>query len=128
MKTIAYYPQTVLAIMLSFIMGNTFMVSAQHAGAGTDVFDFLNIKYDARTAAMAGAGVAIPNEIYGTITNPSAVGFIDNMQAFVGNRSEAAGVWGYPLAYALPEKDKGVFCDQRGCAHNRKYRGHRQGR
>lgn len=109
MKTDAFYLRTLFAGMFLLIMAIAFPASSQHAGAGTQVFDFLNIKYDARTAAMGGASVAIPNELYGTITNPSAVGFIENMQVFVGNRSEAAGIWGYPLAYAMPEKEKGVF-------------------
>jgi hypothetical protein len=82
---------------------------AQHAGTGTAIFDFLNIKYDARTVAMGGASVALPNDLYGAFTNPAAVGFIENMQVMAGNRSESVGLWGFPLAYARPEKEMGVF-------------------
>src|SRR5664279_2607104 len=109
MNHLTLYSRIAGACNFFIVTGFISAVSAQHTGAGTEVFDFLNIRYDARTAGMSGASVAMPNDLYGTITNPSAVGYIENKQVVVGNRSDAAGVWAYPLAYALPEKDMGVF-------------------
>lgn len=109
MKTSALLSRCVMAGTLLLMLTIAFPAPAQHAGAGTALFDFLNIRYDARTTAMGGASVALPNDLYGTLTNPAAVGFIDNMQVFAGNRAEAAGLWGYPLAYARPQKEMGVF-------------------
>jgi hypothetical protein len=109
MKPVAQCYRSFVPLSFLFIMNLAFSVSAQHAGAGTTIFDCLNIKYDARTTAMGGAAVALPNDLYGTLTNPAAVGFITDRQAFIGNRSEAAGIWGYPLAFALPQNDKDVF-------------------
>ena len=84
-------------------------LEAQNAGAGTSLFDFLNVNYDAQSVALSGATVALPNDLYGILSNPAALGFFPASQAFVGYRPLGAGVYGAPLAYALPKGDKGVF-------------------
>lgn len=109
MKTVSFVLHMILAGMFLAVMGIASPVSAQHSGAGTTVFDFLNIKYDARTTVLGEGSVAIPNDLYGVNSNPASVGFVDKMQIMAGNRSESAGIWSYPLAFAMPRKDKGVF-------------------
>lgn len=109
MKTVAFLSPVVTSGISLVLFTIAFSASAQHAGAGSDAFDFLNIKYDARTTVLGGGSVAIPNDLYGVHSNPATVGFIDKMQIMAGNRSEAAGIWSYPLAWAMPEKEKGVF-------------------
>jgi hypothetical protein len=82
---------------------------AQNSGAGTTIFEFLNIPYDARSVAVSGATVALPNDLYGILDNPAALGFITTSQALVGYRPIGNGVYGVPAAYALPKGEKGVF-------------------
>lgn len=82
---------------------------AQHRDAGTTIFDFMNISYDARTVALAGASTALPNDCYGMFSNPAALGYVNTRQAVIGYRSVGTGVYGSPLAYAFPRKGMGVF-------------------
>jgi len=82
---------------------------AQHRDAGRTLFGFMNISYDARTVALAGASVALPNDCYGIFSNPGALGYVNSMQAVAGYRPVGTGVYGSPLAYALPQKGMGVF-------------------
>ena len=82
---------------------------AQDRDAGTTIFDFVNINYDAQKVALAGAAVALPNDCYGIFSNPAALGYINNMQAVIGYRPLGVGIFGAPLAYALPERRKRRF-------------------
>jgi len=82
--------------------------SAQHDGAGTTVFPFLNMGYDARTMAMAGAAMAMPNDAYGILSNPAATGYAARNQVVAGYRQIIMDVWGGPIGIALNTK-KGVF-------------------
>jgi hypothetical protein len=83
-------------------------VSAQHLDAGTVAFPFLNLGYDARTVAMAGAAVAVPNDIYGALSNPAALAYANRKQIMGGYRQIIMDVWGSPLGIALPTRH-GVF-------------------
>ncbi len=81
----------------------------QSANAGTTAFPFLNLDYDARTMAMGGVSVAMPNDLYGTVVNPAAAGYITKRQLVCGYRSVVLDVWGSPLAVALPYSNWGTF-------------------
>jgi hypothetical protein len=83
-------------------------VNAQHSGAGTTLFDFIKINYDARTVGLAGASVALPNDCYGIFSNPASLALLDGMQAVVGYRPLGAGIYGVPLAFAMPRKGIGA--------------------
>jgi hypothetical protein len=61
--------------------------------------------YDARSVAMAGAAVAMPNDLYGVLSNPAAVGYVNNLQAMGGYRQVIMDVWGGPLALSYPLKN-----------------------
>lgn len=91
------------------ILSSTLSSGAQHRDAGTEIFPFLNLNYDARTVAMAGAAVAMPNDCYGIFTNPAALGFINAPQAIFGYRQVGAGIFSAPLAYARPVPGRGTF-------------------
>jgi hypothetical protein len=82
-----------------FIPGS---VAAQESHAGERPFSFLNIDYDARTIALGGASIALPNDLAGVFTNPAAAGFISRRQALCGVRSVMQDVFGGPLGYAMP--------------------------
>jgi hypothetical protein len=84
-------------------------LNAQHAGAGTTLFSFMNISCDARTVALAGASVALPNDGYGIFTNPAALACVNTMQAMIGYRPVGAGVFGAPVGYVLPRNGIGVL-------------------
>ena len=84
-------------------------LNAQHAGAGTTIFSFMNVHYDARSVALAGASVALANDCYGIFSNPAALAGVSRMQAVIGYRPLGAGIYGAPLAYALPRKGIGVL-------------------
>jgi hypothetical protein len=98
---------------LNFLVGvvvlYSFQVCAQNSNAGTLPFDFLRLDYDARTIAMGGASVAMPNGLNGAFLNPASCGFITKQQAIAGYRWIFMDAWGGPVGYALPYKNYGVF-------------------
>jgi hypothetical protein len=100
---------TVIAFSLCVPLCGVMPVRAQHLGSGTTLFDFVNISYEAREVALAGASVSLPDDGYGIFTNPAALGFVGTMQAVVGYRPLGVGVFGTPLAYVLPYRGNGVF-------------------
>lgn len=83
--------------------------SAQSRDAVTEIFPFLNLNYDARSVAMAGASAAIPNDGYGIFANPAALGFINAPQVIFGYRQVGVGIFGAPVAYARPVPGRGTF-------------------
>jgi hypothetical protein len=66
-----------LLILAAFIAGQTRSVAAR---AGTTAFPFLDICYDARTAAMGGASLGLPADLYGVRTNPAVLGYLPSPQ------------------------------------------------
>jgi hypothetical protein len=100
----ALSPTVVMGVLGIFLSSG-----AQHRDAGTEIFPFLNLNYDARTVAMAGAAVAMPNDCYGLFTNPASLGFITTAQPIAGYRQVGAGIFGSPLAYARPVAGRGTF-------------------
>ncbi|MDG5816442.1 PorV/PorQ family protein [Chitinispirillales bacterium ANBcel5] len=88
-----------IKITISALLLCTALVYSQHSRAGTVAFPFLNLGYDARAVAMGGAATAVPNDIYGVLSNPGAIGFVQTSQIMAGFRPVVMGVWGGPLAY-----------------------------
>ncbi len=84
-------------------------VLAQADQAGTSAFAFLNLDYDARTIAMGGAAVAMPNDLYGVAVNPAAAGYVSKCQVVCGYRSIMDDVGGGPVAVAIPYYNVGTF-------------------
>ena len=82
--------------------------SAQHPDAGTVAFPSLNMGYDARAVSMSGAAAAMPDDIYGVLANPAAIGFVNRYQVMGGYRQMMMDVWGGPLGIAWPSKF-GIF-------------------
>jgi hypothetical protein len=103
------HPKIFIKLTLFVPLFSVSSLWAQNSGAGTTIFEFLNIPYDARSVAVSGATVALPNDLYGILGNPAALGFVTSSQAIVGYRPIGSGVFGAPVAYALPKGDKGVF-------------------
>jgi hypothetical protein len=62
------------------------------------------MEYDARAAAMGGAASAMPNGIYGVLSNPAALGYVNRFQIVGGYRQVVMDVWGGPLGIAWPSK------------------------
>jgi hypothetical protein len=85
------------------------VATAQGSHAGERPFSFLNIDYDARTVAMGGASIALPNELIGIFTNPAAAGFVSQREELCGVRSLIQDVFGGPLAFAMPYSTYGTF-------------------
>ena len=81
---------------------------AQHPGAGTRYFPLLSVDYDARSAAMAGASVAMPNGVNGILSNPASAASIEHVQAFIGYRS-MVGIRGGPVSFGRSFGKYGVF-------------------
>ncbi|MFW6245528.1 MAG: PorV/PorQ family protein [Fibrobacterota bacterium] len=77
-------------------------VQAQHPDAGTVAFPFLNLNYDARSVGMGNASIGVPNDIYGFLSNPASIGFVERKQVMGGYRQIIMDVWGGPLAYLHP--------------------------
>jgi len=57
---------------------------------------------------MGSADVAMPNDIYGVLANPAAIGFVNRYQIMGGYRQMMMDVWGGPLGIAYSAKF-GVF-------------------
>jgi hypothetical protein len=91
------------------ILATVFSVAGQYEGAGTTIFPIVNMNFDARSAALSGASVALPNGIYGTLSNPASIGFIDKTEVLLGYLYVLDGVWGGPLGVARPMGKFGVF-------------------
>ena len=81
---------------------------AQHPDAGTAAFPSLNMGYDARAVSMADAAAAMPNDIYGVLSNPAAIGFVSRSQIMGGYRQMMMDVWGGPLGVSW-QSEFGVF-------------------
>jgi hypothetical protein len=84
--------------------------AAQESHAGERPFSFLNLDFDARTMSMGGASLALPNDLIGVFSNPSAAGFISRREAACGMRSVIQDVYGGSLGYAMPYSTFGTFC------------------
>jgi hypothetical protein len=85
-----------------------FAAQAQHENAGTTAFPFLTMNYDARSMAMGGAATAMANDVYGVLSNPAALGYVDRNQIIAGYRQMIMDIWGGPLGIALVTP-RGVF-------------------
>jgi hypothetical protein len=82
---------------------------AQTSDAGSRPFSFINLDFDARTMAMGGASVAMPNGIYGTFSNPASAGFENKREAMCGFRSIALDAFGGPIGFSMPYSSFGTF-------------------
>lgn len=90
------------------ILITVFSATAQYNGAGTTIFPIVNINFDARSAALSGASVALPNGIYGTLSNPATIGFSDKTEILLGYNYVMDGVWGGPVGVVHPMGKFGV--------------------
>jgi hypothetical protein len=81
----------------------------QSANAGRTMFSSLFINHGARDAGMAGASIALPNDLAGFYTNPAALGYITRVQTFVGFRTLVLDAMGGSLGAAYPTKSFGVI-------------------
>lgn len=77
--------------------------------AQTTIFVHENIDYDAHSAAMAGASMAVTEGSAAVLSNPAAAASIKHMQAFIGYRTIMDGVWGSPLVFSRSFDKYGVF-------------------
>jgi hypothetical protein len=96
-------------VLLTALLFIPCAVRAQDSHAGERPFSFINNDYDARTLALGGASIALPNDLIGVFSNPAAAGFISQHQALCGVRSIIQDVFGGPLAFAMPYSKFGTF-------------------
>lgn len=97
-----------IAVIIVLLMTN--ILFGQHKNAGTTEFALLNNSVDAKSISMAGASVALPDRLYGSFVNPSAIGADTSASdIMVGYISISNGLWGIPLAYSRPFDRFGVF-------------------
>ncbi len=80
-----------------------------HAKAGKSFFPFLKLGYEARALAMGGASVGMPNDLYGALSNPAALGFGNTMQALISYKPVMLDVRGGALGFAWPREAKGMW-------------------
>jgi len=98
----------VLSFSLMIILISAQPARSQNSDAGTAAFPFLVMGYDARSMAMGGAACAVQNGLYGVLSNPAAVGYVNAVQIMGGYRQVMMDVWGYPFGIAAPT-GYGVF-------------------
>jgi hypothetical protein len=82
---------------------------AQQERAGTSLFPFLSLGFDARSMAMGNLGTGMANDIYGVQCNPAALGYVTNKQAMVTFQPLLMDVRAGAMAYANPVMNKGVL-------------------
>lgn len=98
-----------IVLIIALSAGSNYLC-AQHKDAGTTAFPLLNTKYDARSIAMSGASVAMPNDLYGVFTNPSTfVQDTGKMGVFLGYNFITDGIWGIPIALSRSFDKYGSF-------------------
>jgi hypothetical protein len=83
--------------------------SGIYDNAGTKFFPFLKREYDARAIAMAGVSVAMENRLYGVLSNPASLGYIDRMEAMISYTPVVLDINGLTIAFGMPYKNYGVF-------------------
>lgn len=90
-----------------------FIVGAQCRGicgdAGTRFFPFLKREYNARAMAMAGVSVGMASNLYGILSNPASLGFIDRMEAMISYTPVILDINGLTIAFGMPYKDYGIL-------------------
>jgi hypothetical protein len=109
MKAMKNHHRSYGLILCATLLVTQGVVRAQSSEAGTSPFTFMELRYDARSIALAGASAALPGDGYGVFSNPATIACLTGPQAVVGYRSVGSGVYGIPIAYLLPESEKGVF-------------------
>ena len=99
-----------ISLFSLFLLVYVFALSAQHPDAGTGIFSFVNIDYDANSVAMAGASVGMPgggnNRV---LANPASVAGIKHYQALIGYRNIIDDIWGGPVVVSRSFGKYGVF-------------------
>ena len=80
-----------------------------YTNVATRFFPFLKREYDARSMASAGVSVAIPNKLYGVLSNPASLGYINRMQAMISYTPVVLDINGGSIAFGMPYKSFGVF-------------------
>jgi hypothetical protein len=98
-----------LTRLSSFVVCSALSLYAQNGSAGTRAFEFLSIDNNARTVAMGGAAVGMPNGLNGVFTNPAICGFVNKTQAMFGYNKILLDLWAGPMGYAMPYRNYGVF-------------------
>jgi hypothetical protein len=96
-------------VLLAGFYAAVLPIRAQLPETGTEIFSFLNLNYDARSVAMAGASVGMPNSLCGMFSNPASIGFTNGSMAMAGYRDVGQGVFGAPIAYSFPQARYGIF-------------------
>ncbi len=79
-----------------------------HSEAGSSVFGFLRMGVDGRSLGMARVGIGMPNDVYGALSNPAALAYIEGMQAFASYRPIILDVRAGGAGFARPFS-KGVW-------------------
>ena len=77
-------------------------INSIHPDATKTFFPFLKIGYEARSVAMGGTSAGMPNDIYGIMGNPAALGYVDKMQAMISYKPIVLDIKGGTLAFAMP--------------------------
>jgi hypothetical protein len=96
-------------VILSLVSIYATLWSEPHLKAGTNLFTFLTLGYDARTMAMGNTGAGLANDIYGTLCNPAALGYTQGMQAMVTFQPILLDVKTGAIGYARPTASAGVW-------------------
>ncbi len=98
-----------MLVLLGHIVVGNETIPTIHSESGTTYFPFLRLGYEARSVAMGGANAGLANEIYGTMGNPAALGYLTDMQAMMSYKPVILDVRGGSLAFGMPYKKYGVL-------------------
>lgn len=94
----------IAVISAAFLLAASFSIAQQQY-----TYDFLNLNVDARSSAMAGSFVSMPNDVNIIFYNPAGIATLDKKQASVGFFKYLMDINSGNIAYSQKYKDIGYF-------------------
>ncbi|MBN1983677.1 MAG: PorV/PorQ family protein [Chitinivibrionales bacterium] len=96
-------------VLICMMFAATIHANSIHPKAGTRYFPFLKLTYDARSLGMGKAQTAMPNGLYGVVSNPAALGFIEKRQLFLTYSPVILDISSGALGYGLATDEYGIL-------------------
>ncbi|MFP4416631.1 MAG: PorV/PorQ family protein [Chitinispirillaceae bacterium] len=98
-----------LPILLFLAVKLAAQTEIPHQKAGTTLFPFLDLGYDARSLGMGSADIGVKNDLSGVFSNPAALYRIDDRRGLITYKPVIMDIRSGSFAYGLPLKNNGVL-------------------
>ncbi|MFW5775197.1 MAG: PorV/PorQ family protein [Chitinivibrionales bacterium] len=99
-----------LFVYLLLLLGIKLSADTQisHSSAGTTMFAFLDMGYDARSLAMGSADIGVKNDVSGVFSNPAALYQLARPKGLITYKPVIMDIRSGSFAYGFPLRDAGV--------------------